>query len=113
VNLAFATEELRTLCENRLAGERAFGMDVARQLRERLASMREAECMSDLLTGQPTEIKDGTRRCYEVHLPEDYRMVLCANHKPLPLLKETGTVDWSRVSRVLIRSIEKTEVARG
>lgn len=113
VNLAFATEELRALCEIQVEGERAFGMETARQLRERLASMREADNVVETVTAHPQEIPAGRRRCYEVLLPENYRMVLCANHKHLPLLKATGGVDWSRVSRVVIYSIEKVEVARG
>jgi hypothetical protein len=106
VNLAFPTEELRTICENQVAGERALGVEIARQLRERLASMREADNVTELLTGRPAEIADGPRRCYEVRLPGGYRVVMCANHKPLPLLGDSGGVDWSRVSRVLIHRIE-------
>ena len=88
-------------------------MQVAQQLRERLASLREADNALELLTGQPREIAVGRHRCYEVQLPEDYRLILCANHNPLPLLEELGRVDWSRVSRVKIHSVEKIEVARG
>jgi hypothetical protein len=93
--------------------ERAFGMDVAQQLRERLASLREATNVSELLTGHPREILGGRRRCYELDLPENYRMVVCANHKPIPLLQETTRVDWSKVSRVMIHNIEKIEVVHG
>jgi hypothetical protein len=113
VNLAFATEDLREVCEIQVAAERAYGLDVAGQLRERLASMREADNVAGLLTGHPHELAEGSHRCYAVGLPDNHRMVFCANHKELPTLKGTDKVDWSRVSRVMIHRIEKVEVADG
>lgn len=111
VNLAFATEELRDRCEIQVIGERAYGPEVARQLRERLASMREADNVFELLTGRPRPIPGGDGRCYEVFLPENFRMVICANHKVLPRLGGSDSVDWSKVTRVIVQSIEKEEAA--
>jgi hypothetical protein len=111
VNLAFATEELRDRCEFKVIGERAYGSEVARQLRERLASMREADNVFELLTGHPRPIPGGDGLCYEVSLPENFRMVICANHKVLPRLGESGGVDWSKVTRVIVQSIEKEGAA--
>jgi hypothetical protein len=111
VNLAFATEELRDRCEIQVIGERAYGPEVARQLRERLASVREAENVFELLTGHPRPIPGGNGRCYEVFLPENFRMVICANHKVLPRIGGSDSVDWSKVTRVIVRSIEKEEAA--
>jgi hypothetical protein len=113
VNLAFATEELRDRCEILLIGERAYGPEVARQLRERLASMREADNVFELLTGHPRPIPEGDGRCYEVLLPENVRMVICANHKVVPRLRGSDSVDWSKVTRVIVQSIEKAEAAHG
>ncbi len=101
------------LCECQMSAEREFGIEVARELRARLADIREASTVLELLAGQPQEIADGRHRCYEIRLPEGYRMVICANHDPLPLQEDTGRVDWSRVSRVKITRIEKTKVPHG
>ena len=113
MNLAFATEELRACCESQVEGERALGVEVARQLRERLASLREVESVLELPTGSPREVIYGAGQCYEVFLPDRLRLVLRPNHKKLPLLAGADRVDWSRVSRVLICCIEKVEVDRG
>lgn len=104
---------MRTLCECQAAAERAFGITVARELRGRLADIREASNVFDLLAGQPREVADGRHRCYEVGLPEGYRLVICANHDPLPLQEDAEAIDWSRVSRVRIARIDKAEVPNG
>src|SRR5262245_53225573 len=53
VNLAFSTLELRTVCENQVAAERAYGIEVARDLRARLADLQDAENVRELLAGEP------------------------------------------------------------
>lgn len=111
MNLAFATEELRERCEIQVTGERAYGLEVAHELRERLASMREANNVFELLTGRPRPIAGGDGRCYEVLLPENFRVVICANHKVIPRLGGSDSVDWSKVTRVIVQRIEKEEAA--
>jgi hypothetical protein len=111
VNLAFATEELREQCEIQVIGERAFGAEVAGQLRERLASMREADGVQELLTGRPRPLPESDGRCYVIDLPEDFRMEICANHPVPPLLPGTHRVDWSRVTRIAVRSVARIEAA--
>lgn len=109
MNLAFSSRELRTLCKSQTVAERAYGVVVARELRGRLADIREAGSVLELLAGHPREVSDGRHRCYEVSLPEAYRLLICANHDPLPFQGGTGRIDWSRVSRVRIASIDKVE----
>lgn len=113
LNLAFSSLELRTLCECQAAAERTYGIVVARELRARLADMREATTVLELLAGNPHEVEDGRHRCYQVGLPEDFRIVVCANHDPLPRHEGTGGVEWSRVTRVKITRIERVEVHYG
>lgn len=113
MNLAFSNPEVRLNCECQATAERTYGICVARELRGRLADIREAANVLELLAGQPREIADGRHRCYEIGLPEDYRLVICANHDPLPIQEGTARIDWSRVSRVKITRIEKVEVPHG
>jgi hypothetical protein len=84
-------------------------MAVAAELRERLASMLQADNVSELLTGQPVLIPGGEGRCYEVRLPENWRMVICANHKVPPRQGGSQNIDWSRVTRVIVQRIELYE----
>ena len=111
MNLAFATEELRDYCEIEVMGERAYGMEPARHLRERLASLREADTLFELLTGFPRPIPGYDGRCYEVSLTAGWYMIICAQHKKLPRREGANGIDWSKVTRVIVQSITKVEAA--
>lgn len=105
VNLAFETLAVRTHCECQSKAERAFGIRVASSLRERLADIRAADAVTDLIAGKPREIEGGRQRRYAVDLASGYRLVFCANHNRIPA-NEANRVDWSRVTRVKILKIE-------
>ena len=51
VNLAFATLKLRSLCECQAKAEHEFGFAVAKQLRARLADLREVDTVLKLPAG--------------------------------------------------------------
>jgi NTP pyrophosphatase (non-canonical NTP hydrolase) len=76
VNLAFATLELRTLCESQSQAERRYGYKVAKKLRERLADLREAATVLQLPAGRPREVPAGRYTHYIIHLAGGYRLVL-------------------------------------
>src|SRR4051812_2491142 len=78
VNLAFETLGLRTLCECQSKAERALGIRPAARLRERLADIRAAEAVTDLVAGRPRELRGGRQRRYAVDLANRYRLVFCA-----------------------------------
>ena len=105
MNLAFRNAGHPALCECQSKAERAFGIKAATRLRERLADIRAAESVTELVAGQPREIQEGRRRHFAVDLANGYRMVFCANHVRIPV-NETDRVDWSRVTRVKILQIE-------
>jgi toxin HigB-1 len=105
VNFAFDTLAIRTLCECQSKAERAVGLKAAAHLRERLADIRAAESVAELLAGRPRQIQTSRHPHYAVDLADGYRLVFCANHVRIPL-DEMDRVDWSRVSRVKILKIE-------
>jgi proteic killer suppression protein len=105
VILAFSTKALRSLCECQAKAERELGFRVAKKLRERLADIRAASNVTDLVAGRPREIEGGRLPNYVINLADGYRMVLCANHNKIPLTK-SRRIDWSKVSRVRIHRIE-------
>jgi toxin HigB-1 len=104
VILAFSTKALRSLCECQAKAERELGFKVAKKLRERLADIRAASNVTELVAGRPREIEGGRLPNYAINLADGYWMVLCANHNEIPLIKTR--VDWSKVSRVRIHKIE-------
>jgi proteic killer suppression protein len=105
VIIAFSTRKLRSVCESQTKAEAEYGMRVAKELRARLADIREADSVLDLPAGRPREIDGNPYNHYAVDLAGGYRLVLCVNHSKVPLLK-SGGLDWASVSRIKVHRIE-------
>ena len=105
LEIAFASRSLRELCESAAKADRHFGAGVAQNLRRRLADLRAATTVKDLIAGRPRELEGARRRCFAVDLSESSRLVFCANHRVMPTLR-SGDVNWSRIRRVKILRIE-------
>lgn len=108
MELAFATKSLRALCESGSRAKRELGITVAEQLKARLADLRAARHVTDVVAGRPHEIDGTSHREVAVDLGEDSHVVFCANHNMTPSL-ESGGVDWSKVSRIKILRIESKD----
>ena len=96
--------ELRTICEIEAHARNRLGDETAGVLKRRLADIRSAETISDLIAGRPRELDDGSGQMV-IDLYSSYHLVFCANHPSNPVA-DRGNIDWSRVSRVKIVSIE-------
>ena len=78
---------------------------MADKLRRRLADLRAAKTVKDLVAGRPRELDRFDQQHIGIELCEGYRIVFCVNHNSVPMLK-SNRVDWSKVSRVKILRIE-------
>ncbi len=103
LELAFANRSLRHICESESKAKRVLGVEVARTLKHRLADLRAAISIEDLVAGRPHELQDS--HSIEIEIDEGVRLTFCANHNKEPLLP-TGQTDWSKVRRVKILRIE-------
>lgn len=103
LEVAFATQRLRNICESRDAAEEAVGPDDAEQLAHRLADLFSADHVSDLIAGQPRSSNDDPRLLV-IEIGKK-RLLLAPNHQHIPRT-QGGEVDWARVDRVKIVSIE-------
>lgn len=109
MELAFDTKELRTICESEDYANRVLDPLVVEILKHRLADLRAATSIRDLVAGRVHQLED-TKNCHMiVELRDDHRIVLCANHPKNPI-DEYGRVDWSRVSRVKVLRIGREYV---
>jgi hypothetical protein len=106
LELSFSTKALRELCESETKAKSQLGQRLAEKLRRRLADLRAARCVQDLVAGQPRVLKDTSRPEMAVDLSESCRLVFVANHRNVALLA-TGGVAWLKVSRVKIVRIER------
>jgi plasmid maintenance system killer protein len=105
LEIAFAKKSLRNLCESDTKAKRELGAKIAKLLRRRLADLRAATCVKDIVAGRPREVGRGRHGRYAVELCDNSRIIFCANHITVPVVA-SGGVDWSKVSRVKILRIE-------
>lgn len=106
VQLSFAKKSLRELCESRATAIRKVGPTVAGRLRRRLADLRAAANVKDLVAGRPRQL-DGAQHI-AVDLGDGFRLVFCANHQTVPMT-DASTVDWARVDRIQILRVENND----
>jgi hypothetical protein len=106
MELAFVEKGLRDLCASRAALDRRLGLASAEALRHRLADLRAASSIYDLVPQTPFPVDDSGGMALDV--TQGVRVVFCANHRKPPL-GEDGKIDWSRVSRLKIIKIEGTD----
>ena len=104
MELAFATRFIREICENESTATREFGKEVTGKLKRRLADLRAATAVEDLVVGHPREIDARGFGRFAIDLCEGYYIVFAANHADIPMV-ESGGVNWSKVSRVKILKI--------
>jgi hypothetical protein len=105
LELGFDTLELRTTCERAAEAQGALGSRVAGALQRRIADVRAAARIGDLIAGNPRILEDHCPPVLVIDLIDDWRLVLSANHKKLRHTA-TGAVDWNAVMRVKVLRIE-------
>lgn len=105
VQLAFQDERVRQLCESPISARRAFGPDVARTLHARLADLRAANSVFDVLNlGLAKQRSSHPHRIF-VDLGSGNVLHAQACIHPEPNLPP-GELDWKQVSRLKVLSIE-------
>jgi len=109
VEIAFAKRALRQLCESERTARRSLGHAIAERLKRRLADLRAAKCVTDLVAGRPKEIQSTQPGRMVIDLGEGFQLIFCANHDQAPLTNGLR-VDWSKVNRVKILSIASDHV---
>lgn len=109
MEIAFDTQRIRSFCESGGLATEEWGAEVAQALKHRLADLRAATSVKDLVVGQP-RVLDGEadRKYMYLDLCNGYRMVFSANH-PTPPMTDSGNLDWAKVSRVKISRIERID----
>ncbi|WP_132190493.1 MULTISPECIES: hypothetical protein [Kribbella] len=106
MELAFETRALRTLCEEDDVAAKKLPGEVVDALKRRLADLHAADSVLDLVVGRPDF--DPTAPLVRMTLAANYVLTCAANHRICPL-QATGAVDWQRVRRLKILTIERSE----
>lgn len=109
VKLAFATRELREICESQLAAEHEYGIEAARQLRRLLEDLLTADSLQDLLVEDMPESPKSADVDFEVQLAGGHVMLVSINQRTARR-STLSEIDRSKVRRVIVRAIRKSEV---
>jgi len=105
IQLAFQDERIRGMCESSVSAKRRLGKAAGLSLFARLADLRAAGSPQDLVDlGFAKFTLDESR--IVIPLDDGYFVEAAANHHKLP--RQSGKLDWRRVTRVKILSIERT-----
>lgn len=71
--------------------------------------MRAADSVADLVTGRLRELKGDGYGEFGIFVCDEIWLKCAANHRNIPML-QSGTVNWSQVSRVKILAIQSSNV---
>ena len=99
--IEFVSADLKELCESERQAVRELGRPCAKKLFSRLADLKAAENVGELIAGYPHPLKGDRAGQFSVRLEGGKRLVFRPTNEPLPL-DEKGSVDWKRVTRVSI-----------
>lgn len=104
VIIAFRTLTLRRLCEDNSVAVAKFGEQIGAGLRGRVADLRAAGTIADLVVGTP-RTGGPTNRELTLDLAIGASTLWIANHTK-PRVDDAGMVDWSRTTYVQLIEIE-------
>lgn len=105
MELSFRTRTLRTVCEDESYAAATFGRTIANGLRRRLADLRAARTVADLVAGKPT-VGGPNNVELRVSVSEAVRLV-CRVNQNNAVDDDTGLTDWNRVHRIQVVNIEE------
>lgn len=105
MKLAFATPQLRQICESQLSAERQFGIAAAVELRGVLTALTIATDLHEFLMLYHDSIDGNSNGNYTLRFPAGIRIGLAANHSKLSTIA-VGPVDPARVTRIRIDTLE-------
>ena len=106
LEISFETKDLRDLCEDELLATQSLGPAVAEALKRRLADIRAADSIHDVLAGHPEVGRYKNFDCYRFELAGGQRLTVIGNHVT-PRANAVGAADWERVRRVRVMPLEK------
>lgn len=104
MEVAYANDDLRALCEDPRRAIRLLGIVCARKLRARVADLKAAASVVRLPAGKPHPLMGVRLGQYAVDLTNGQRIVLEPGVQPIPKLP-SGDVQWDAVTKVRISEI--------
>jgi hypothetical protein len=107
MELSFATEQLRAICESRRRALTRLGANAARALETVLADIEACQSVFEFTALYGDQVKSLSLDKWHVTLEGEATMVFTSGHVSTPKKKD-GHVDWKEVTRVRIELIGVT-----
>jgi hypothetical protein len=108
MDIAFQSKALRDSCESEDLLRTKFGELVGGAITRRLADLRAAVTIRDLVVGNPREVFSGKHPTLCIDLAENSVLLLRVNHLKPPI-NSNGTISWLEVTRLKVLSIGTTD----
>lgn len=104
MDIAFQSKSLRDTCESEEMLKTKFGEPVSAAIMRRLADLRAAATIRDLVVGNPRELLSGKQPTLCIDLAGGSVLLLRANHLKPPRTA-SGAIIWFEVTRLKVMSI--------
>lgn len=104
MELAFATEELRSICESRRRATNKLRADAAKSLQMVLADIDACQTVLEFTALYGDHAVPTANECWQVTLAGAGMVTFVSGHVSTPRKKD-GRVDWQKVTRVKIEAI--------
>jgi len=107
VEICFVSNRLKKACSESREGDRIWGEQNARKIRQRLVEFRAAETLADVSALPPArchELKGERKGQFAVDCRHPYKLVFKPAHNPVPRL-ENGGIDLAVVTEILVLEV--------
>ena len=104
MDIVFATDSLKKLCNSRMALQRKYGLNKAKKIERRLVDLAAAETLADMSrvpSARCHALKGDYAGKFAVDTIHPYRMIFESANNPVPLLKDGG-IDRLKVTAIRI-----------
>ena len=108
MEIVFADERLRDLCNSSGPLRRKYGTDGERKIRQRLDELRDAGSLAVVRTlpgPRCEELKADRKGQLSVRLHGGFRLIFAPAHNPPPV-KPDGGLDWTATTAIRVLAIE-------
>ena len=103
MEIAFHSRPLRDICESEEMLTKRFGKRVGQHIKRRLADLRAATSVEDLLVGNPRQLSGKLHPTMALDLCDGFSLTFRPNHVRRGTATEKG--DWSEVTRIKIMTM--------
>ncbi|MEI6387875.1 MAG: killer suppression protein HigA [Spirochaetota bacterium] len=97
----YLDSEIRSICLEAKKASKRLGAESARKLQVRLADLRAARNVTELITGRPHPHKGPNEKRFSLDLAGGARILFVPTEDPPPRKKDGG-IDWVMVAEVTI-----------